>query len=159
MFANLSITAALTKTSRNQISSPAQSVKRTKLSTHLRSNPDHFSEGACNERSFGIIAQTEPIASASGNRKNIFERTAQFDAGHLRGSVNSKAWRAKFALKVCGNLRSTAGEHRGCRQFARNFRRQIRAGQNRNRVFGKDLGENFTHPLAGPMFDPFDAAK
>src|ERR1041385_2009990 len=64
-----------------------------------------------------------------------------------------------MALKFGRVFRSAASEHGRGWQTARHFRREVRTGQDTNRMRGKNFPENLAHSHPAPVFDSFCATK
>src|ERR1700736_2185291 len=58
----------------------------------------HFGEAARDQRSYGIVTQTQAVADAGGDGHNIFQRAPEFHANHIVVGIDPKARIAEFPL-------------------------------------------------------------
>src|SRR5207248_2392809 len=69
--AHSAITTVLAKTGRNQIACTAQTIEGARVSAHSGTKTQQFTEIACHQSRFVIIAEIYPVARSSCDRKNV----------------------------------------------------------------------------------------
>ena len=60
--------------------------------------PGDLGQAASDERSDGIVSESQPVTHAGGDGDDIFQRPAQFDSDHIVVGINPEPGIAEFAL-------------------------------------------------------------
>jgi hypothetical protein len=126
LFAHAPISAVPTKTCRNQVAGPAQSLKGSGFSAHRDPDAKQFGEGPIHKCRFGVITKSKSVANTGGNRENVFQRAAQLHARNFMTRVNADSFAHKMLLQGRSYVGLMTPED-GCRgQTARYLHGQIR---------------------------------
>src|SRR5258708_30465766 len=86
----------------------------------------HFGEATRDQRSYGIVSQTQAVADAGGDRHNIFQRAPQFHANHIVVGIDPKARIAEFPLHQLPEFGVTGSNGYGRRIATCNLQRKRR---------------------------------
>src|ERR1700680_4925469 len=123
----------------------------------------HFGEATRDQRSYGIVSQTQAVADAGGDRHNIFQRAPQFHANHIVVGIDPEARIAEFPLHQVPELGVAGGNGYGRRIAPCNLQRKGRAAQSSNPWRPSTIGfehvhDDLGHALQSAFFEPFGRA-
>ena len=85
------VAAVRAETGRNQVADATQTLKGARLSAHRHPEANQLSNRASDERRFGIITETEPVANSGRNGENILQRPTELDAYDLVTRINPES--------------------------------------------------------------------
>ena len=129
--------------SRDEIAESGQTGEGFRLATQSGSEACHFCERASDQRGDGIVPELEPHGDPSGDGKDVFDRTPQFDASDILVGVGTKTVGGKDVLQCRAHHQvGTPDRGSGWEAFC-DFLGMVGTRKNSDGVFGKVVAQDF----------------